>query len=85
MAKNQNGSTIGIKISDDVENVLNQLLYNPRSPVAFSGVDKIYNYFKNNKEEFQDFKILTRKDIKMWLSKQEAYLSLSNQKEIPYT
>ena len=75
MAKNQNGSSIGIKVSDDVKNVLNQLFYNPRSPVAFSGVDKIYNYFKNNKDEFQDFKTLTRKDIKMWLNKQEAYTS----------
>ena len=43
--------------------------------MTFSGVDKIYNYLKNNKDEFGDFKKLSRKDIKMWLSKQEPYTS----------
>ena len=75
MAKDRNGSSIGIKISGDFENVLTQLFYNPRSPVAFSGVDKIFNYLKNNKEELDDFQKISRNDIKIWLSKQESYTS----------
>ena len=75
MAKDRNGSSTGIKISDDVENVLNQLFYNPRSPVAFSGVNKLYNYLKNNKNEIHNLQKLSRKEIKIWLSKQEAYTS----------
>ena len=43
--------------------------------MAFSGLDKIYNYLKNNKDELDNFQKLSRKELKMWLSKQEAYTS----------
>ena len=81
--KDQNGSSIGIKISDDVENVLTQLFYNPRSPVAFSGVAKIYNYLKNNKDEFEDLKKIIKERYQN-VAKQTRTLYLpSNKNPIP--
>ena len=74
MARNQNGSNIRTKLSDDVENKLSQLYYNPRSPVPFNGIDTIYNYLKD-KKGFEKLSQLSRRDVKIWLSKQEAYTS----------
>ena len=42
----QNGSNSGTKISDEEEQILSNAYYNPRSPVAFSGIKKIYKYLK---------------------------------------
>ena len=65
--KIQTGSDSGTKISNEENNYLKDIYYNPRSPVAFSGFQKIYKFIKN---EGKDIKPQT---LKVWLSKQEAY------------
>ena len=66
----QNGSSTGTKISDEEEQILTDAYYNPRSPVAFSGIKKIHKYLKN-----KGIETIKPKKLKIWLSKQEAYTS----------
>ena len=48
---------------------LNGIYYNPRSPVAFSGFQRIYKFLNYEEKEIKPRK------LKVWLSKQEAYTS----------
>ena len=74
--KNLSGSKNGLKVSNEIENKLKALYYDPRSPVAFGGVDKIYRYLKKNEmKNLTDHEDLTRKKLKIWLSKQDTYTS----------
>ena len=65
----RNGSNSGTKISDEENDYLNGIYYNPRSPVAFSGFQRIYKFLKDEGKEIKP------KKLKVWLSKQEAYTS----------
>ena len=67
----QTGSNSGIKISDEEEKYLKDIYYNTKSPVAFSGFQKINKFIKKNKEK----ESITPKKLRIWLSKQEAYTS----------
>ena len=67
---NQHGLNSGIKISPDLEIVLKEAYYNPSSPLSFSGFEKLYQFLKKNDQ----YKI-SRRTIKQWLAKQEAYTS----------
>ena len=71
---NQHGLNSGIKISPDVELVLKDAYYNPSSPASFSGVEKLYQFFKKKvNTRFQGD--LLRSIAEHWLAKQEAYTS----------
>ena len=74
MSKSQIGSKDGLKMSSKLESKLQKLYYDPKSPVAFSGVDKIYRYLKKNEMKNLN-ENLTRKKLKIWLSKQDTYTS----------
>ena len=67
---NPSGSNFGIKISPDVETILKEAYYNPSSPASFGGVEKLYQFVKKDAQHR-----VTRKTIKEWLAKQEAYTS----------
>ena len=66
----QNGSNSGTKISDEEDQILTDAYYNPRSPVTFSGMQKIYKFLK-----IGGIDSIKPKKLKMWLSRQEAYTS----------
>ena len=66
----QNGSNSGTKISDEEDQILTDAYYNPRSPVAFNGMQKIYKFLK-----MRGIESIKPKKLKMWLSRQEAYTS----------
>ena len=65
----RDGSNSGTKISDEENDYLNDIFYDPRSPVAFSGFQRIYQFLKDEEKEIKP------KKLKVWLSKQEAYTS----------
>ena len=66
----QSGSSSGTKISDEEEQILTDIYYNPRSPVAFGGIQKILKYLKS-----EGIETIKPKKLKIWLSRQEAYTS----------
>ena len=66
--QNQNGLKIGKEKSTENESYLQKIYYDTRHPASFSGIEKLYNYIKNNSD-----KNISRKDIKIWLSEQDSY------------
>ena len=49
----QNGSDSETKISDEENDYLKGIYYNPRSPVAFSGFHKMYKFIKNEGKDIK--------------------------------
>ena len=66
----QNGSNSGTKISDEEDQFLTDAYYNPRSPVAFSGMQKFYKFLK-----MRGMDSIKLRKLKIWLSRQEPYTS----------
>ena len=66
--QNQNGLKNGKEKSAENELYLQEIYYDTRHPASFSSIEKLYNYKK-----FNSNKKISRKDIKIWLSKQESY------------
>ena len=66
--QNQNGLKNGKEKSAENESYLQEIYYDTRHPASFSSIEKLYNYIK-----FNSNKKISRKDIKIWLSKQESY------------
>ena len=64
--QNQNGLKNGKEKSAENESYLQEIYYDTRHPASFSSIKKLYNYIK-----FNSNKKISRKDIKIWLSKQE--------------
>lgn len=55
-------------LSKQKEQYLKKIYYNIKSPVSFSGINKLYQYVKiNSKLDF------TKTDIKRWLAEQDTY------------
>ena len=52
-----------------LENVLEKLYYNPKSPSAFSGVQRLFDAVKSLKR----FAHIKQRDIQNWLRKQNTY------------
>ena len=66
----QNGLNSGTKISDEEDRILTDVYYNLRSPVAFSGMQKIYKFLK-----MKGVDSIKPRKLKAWLSRQEPYTS----------
>ena len=66
--QNQNGLKNGKKNLSEIDSFLQNIYYNTRHPASFSSAETLYNYIIEN----TDMKI-PRKNIKIWLSKQESY------------
>ena len=66
----QNGLNSGTKISDEEDQILTDVYYNLRSPVAFSGMQKIYKFLK-----MKGVDSIKPRKLKVWLSRQEPYTS----------
>ena len=59
----RNGSNSGTKISDEENDYLQGIYYNPRSPVTFSGFQRMYEFLKDWGKEIKP------KRLNVWLSK----------------
>ena len=66
--QNQIGLKNGKKTSSEIDSYLQKIYYDTRHPASFSSIEKIYNYIRLNTD-----KKISRKDIRIWLSKQESY------------
>ena len=66
----QNDLNSGTKISDEEDRILTDVYYNLRSPVAFSGMQKIYKFLK-----MKGVDSIKPRKLKVWLSRQEPYTS----------
>ena len=71
--ENPNGSNSGIQISDEKQEYLRNLYYNTESPVAFSSLQKIFDFIKQNHNS--ETPKIKRRELEIWLSKQEAFTS----------
>ena len=58
----------GKEKSTQNESYLQKIYYDMRHPASFSSFEKLYNYIKINSD-----KKISRKYIKIWLSKQDSY------------
>ena len=56
------------KKSSEIDSFLQEIYYDTRNPASFSSVEKLHKYIKSNTD-----KKISKKDIKIWLSKQESY------------
>lgn len=55
-------------LSEDVVKYLKSIYYDPKNPASYSGVDRLYQYVKDDGKF-----TLTRKDVKQFLSSSEVY------------
>ena len=55
-------------LTKEKEDYLQSIYYTPFSPASVYGVDKLYDYVKEQNEQN-----ISRKDIVQWLSKQTVY------------
>ena len=55
-------------MEDSIDNYLKSVYFNPKSPVAFSGLQKVWNYIKHDKK-------VTKNELKDFLLEQDVYTS----------
>lgn len=66
-------------MSSDIDEFLKKAFYDPKSPASYFGPEKLYRYGKE-----QNVKGISRKKVKDWLKKEEAYtLYRSRRKRFP--